>query len=94
MELDNKNKEKIDKYFETHSKEEIKEAFQKLGLEFEEKEKSYDDLSAQEAFQRLYKEMKDYVKYLETSTYNKYSKIEYFTSVLKKLIDKNWPYDL
>ena len=91
MKLDNKNKEIIDQYFEMHSEEEVKEAFKKLGLEFNGKEKSYDDLTTQEAFQKLLKEMQEYVNYLREETYHPYEKVEYFISVLDKLIDRLWP---
>ena len=91
MKLDNKLKEKIDSYFESHSEEEVKEAFKKLGLEFEEKEKSYEDLTTQEAFKKLLKEMQEYVNYLREETYHPYEKVEYFISVLDKLIDRIWP---
>ena len=91
MKLDNINKEKIDSYFESHSEEEVKEAFKKLGLEFEEQEKSYEDLPTQEAFQKLLKEMKEYVNYLREETYHPYNQVEYFIYVLDKLIDRLWP---
>ena len=93
MKLNNKNKEIIDKYFETHSEEEVKKAFEKLGLQYEEKIKSYDDLSNKEAFEKLYNEMTGYINYLKESTYHPFSKFEYYASILKKLIDRTWPYE-
>ena len=35
MNLNEEQKNKIDQYFENHSEEEVKLAFQKLGLKFE-----------------------------------------------------------
>lgn len=90
MELSQNIKDKIDNYIQNHSEVEIKEAFEKIGLDFNniEKESDYDDLSNADALRKLHKEMTDYAKYLEECTYHPYAKIEHFANILNELIER------
>lgn len=94
MELSDNIKNKIVQYFETHSEEEVKEIFEKIGLKFEEKKLSYENLSNKEAYEHLQKEIKEYAEYLKEYTYHPYDKIEYFANILNKLNNRMWPYEL
>lgn len=96
MELTQNIKDKIDSYFQNHSDTEVKEAFEKIGLDFDdvEKEPDYDELNLCDALKKLHKEIKEYGEYLEHSTYNPYDRVQYFERILNKIIEKHWPYEL
>lgn len=89
MKLSEETKNKIDQYFENHSEEEVKSAFQKLGIEFEEdKPITDDDLSIEDALNRLYNDIYSKGEYLRDSTYSEYDHCFEFARRLKKLINR------
>ncbi len=96
MELTQNIKDKINSYVQNHSKAEVKEAFEKIGLNFDdtEKEPDYDELNLHDALKKLHKEIKKYGEYLEQSTYRPYDKVQDFERTLNRIIKKHWPYEL
>ena len=91
------NKDKVKEFINSHSEEELQELFIKGGVDpnvFEKPELSYDELPNKEALQKLYDEMYEYATYLRESTYHPYDKIEKFSSILKKIINRMWPYEM
>ena len=96
MELTQNIKDKIENYIQNHSEEEVKEAFEKIGLEFDdgEKEVDYEDLTLCDALKKLNEEIKEYGEYLEESTYHPYGRVQDFERTLNRIIEKHWPYEL
>jgi hypothetical protein len=89
MKLSEETKNKIDQFFENHSEEEVKLAFQKLGLEFEEeKPKDDDDLSIEDALNNLYNDIYSKGEYLHDYTYSEFDHCFEFARRLKKLINR------
>lgn len=92
-----KKNDKVKEFINSHSDEELKKLFIKGGVDpdvFEEPELTYDELPNDEALQKLYNEMYEYTEYLKEYTYHQYDKIEEFSSILKKIIDRMWPYEM
>jgi len=96
MKLTQNIKDKIDSYIQNHSEAEVKEAFEKIGLNFDdaEKELDYDELNLHDALKKLHKEIRSYGKYLEESTYYPYDRVQDFGRILYKIMKKHWPYEL
>ncbi len=88
MKLSEENKNKIDQYFENHSEEEVKLAFQKIGVEFEEEKPKDDDLSIKDALNNLYNDIYSKGEYLYNYTYSEYEHCFEFARRLKKLINR------
>ena len=96
MELTQNIKDKIGNYIQNHSDAEVKKAFEKIGLDFDDGEKGldYEDLTLCDVLKKLHKEIKDYRLYLEESTYHPYGRIQDFETILNRIIEKHWPYEL
>jgi len=91
------DKNKVNEFINSHSEEELKELFIKAGVKpetFEKPELTYDELPNKEALQKLYNEMYEYATYLRECTYHPYDRIEEFSSILKKIINRIWPYEM
>ena len=89
MKLSDNIKNKINQYFETHSEDEVKEAFKSIGLTLDEpKILTDDDMSPINALKNLHKDIYNKGEYLRECTYSEYDHCFEFASRLNKIIKR------